>query len=73
MEQEEINQLPIKNEDNNNIPELEDTSRNNSEAKEPEGTYETTEKTLLTSANLAVTATTTGPEHELEIYDSEAT
>jgi len=58
---------------NNNIPELEDTSRNNGEAEETEGTYENTEKTLLTSANLAATATTTEPEHELEIYDSEAT
>jgi len=73
MEQKEINQPPIENEDNNNIPELKDTSRDNSEAEEPKGTYETTEKILLTSANLAATATTTGPEHELEIYDSGAT
>jgi len=73
MEQEEINQPPIENKDNNNIPELKDTSRNNSEAEEPEGAYETTEKTLLTSANLAATATTTGPEYKLEIYDSGAT
>jgi len=65
MEQEEINQPPIENKDNNNIPELEDTSRNNGEAEEPKETYETTEKTLLTSANLAATATTTGPEHKL--------
>jgi len=73
MEQEEINQPPTENEDNNNIPELENTSRNNGEVEEPEGIYETTEKTLLTSANLAATATTTGPEHKLEIYDSGAT
>ena len=73
MEQKEINQPPIENEDNNNIPELKDTSRDNSEAEEPKGTYETTEKILLTSANLAATATTTGPEHELEIYDSGVT
>jgi len=73
MEQKEINQPPIENKDNNNIPELKDISRDNSEAEEPKGTYETTEKTLLTSANLAATATTTGPKHELEIYDSGAT
>ena len=55
------------------IPALENIFRDNSKTKEPKGTYETTEKTLLTSANLAKTATTTGPEHELEIYDSGAT
>ena len=73
MEQEEINQPPIENEDNNNIPELKNTSRDNSEAEEPKETYETTEKILLTFANLAATATITGPEHELEIYDSGVT
>jgi len=73
IEQEKINQPPIENKDNNNIPELEDTSRDNSEAKEPEGTYETTEKILLIFANLAAIVTTTGQEHELEIYDSGAT
>jgi len=73
MEQEEINQPPTENKDSNDIPALEDTSRDNSEAKEPEGTHETTDKTLLTSVNLAATVTTTGPEHKLEIYNSGAT
>ena len=52
---------------------LKNSSRDNSEAEEPEGTYETTEKTLLTSVNLAAIVTTIGPEHKLEIYDSGAT
>ena len=68
-----INQPPTENKDNNDIPALEDTSRDNSEAEEPEGTHKTTEKTLLTSVNLAATVTTTEPEHKLEIYNSGAT
>jgi len=73
MEQEEINQPPIENKDNNDIPELEDTFRDISEAEEPKGTHEIIEKTLPTSTNLAATATTIGPEHKIEIYNSEAT
>jgi len=72
IEQEEINQLPIENEDNNDIPELEDIFTDNSEAEKPKGIHETIEKTLLTSTNFAATVTIIRLEHKLEIYNSEA-
>jgi len=58
IEQEEINQLPIENKDNNDIPELEDIFRDNNEAEKSKGTHKTTEKTLLTSTNFAAIVTT---------------